>query len=419
MKLIDRQIAESSAALLAAPEFIEAVKKPATLDQTISDVLQGARIGKVFVLRGGDAKILYESFNVALLRADLPISPEWVTVETENEYTRVRNVQLPDSRVLQVGLVLDRNFLNWEIIDRRVVNYVTGIVLALFLASTLLTWLLLSPLRLLIGHLQQTTSTMENLKDVNPLPAPLRSHGTSRWDRSDEFSGLLKTVQKLIERINFNNKLTRSWTFQMAHELKTPLAIIRAETQHNERDRKIPDQYAQTVTSEVDHMTEIISQFLDWAELENMPYQQDLHALRVKAAVTEVASRLEKIYPGRLVLKIENDFGVFANPVHLEQIIQNLAVNALKFSPADSPVEIHVSHNSLTVSDQGPGIPPDVRERLGQPFNVGPRSGGSSTGSGLGLAWAISVAKVYQWQFEIKEAPVGTEAIVRFPIEEA
>lgn len=419
LKLIDRQIAESSSALLDSAEFLRDVNTPKRLDDTISKVLQGARIGKVFILRRADGKILYESFNVALLRAELPLRPEWVAVETENEYTRVRNVPLAGGGlILQVGLVLDRNFLNWEIIDRRVVNYVTGIVLALFLASALMTWLLLSPLRLLIEHLRFTTSTMENLKDVGPLPAPLRTYRGSFWNRADEFSGLLSTVQKLMERINFNNKLTRSWTFQMAHELKTPLAIIRAETQHQHQDLKVSPEFSRLVTGEVDHMTEIISQFLDWAELENMPYQRDLHALRLRTAVAEVAARLEKVYPGRLILKMEMDFSVFANPVHLEQMIQNLMGNALKYSFTASVVEVLVSHNSLRIRDVGPGIPKAVRDRLGQPFNVGPRINGTRTGSGLGLAWVMTVAKLYQWPFELHETSAGTEVVVRFPVEE-
>ena len=90
-------------------------------------MLKGARIGKIFVLRNPKAEIVYQSFNVGLLQTDIPIQNEWVAVETENEYVRVRNISLSKDSplILQVGLVLDRNFLNWEIIDNRL--YLTGI----------------------------------------------------------------------------------------------------------------------------------------------------------------------------------------------------------------------------------------------------------------------------------------------------
>ncbi len=420
LKLVDRQIAESSSALLASDDFKDSVKNTASVEEAISRVLGGSRIGKVFVLRDRNAKILYESFNVGLLKTDLPIEPEWVAVETKNEYVRVRNIPLPGPRtlVLQVGLVLDRNFLDWEIIDLRVINYVSGIVVALFLASVILTLLLLSPLRLLIAHLREATSHLVNLRNVRPLPMRLTRYTHGFWAKSDEFSSLLSTVQKLIDRINMNYKLTRSWTLQMAHELKTPLAIVRAETEAQRKSGLLPNHYASTVIKEVEQMSDIVSQFLEWAELESSQIQKDLHALRMKAVATAVAGRLDKIGPGRIRLELNFDFAVFANPIHLEQLISNLLSNALKFSPQTKNVDIIVAQNTLIIRDFGPGLPDEVKERIGEPFNVGSHEGSARTGSGLGLAWVFTVAKLYDWDFDIRKVLDGTEATVRFPLEE-
>lgn len=419
LKLIDRQIAESSTVLLESRDFNNSVKNIASVEETISKVLKGARIGKTFVLRDLKGKIVYQSFNVGLLNADLPIHPEWVAVETESEYIRVRNIPLPKKKlILQVGLVLDRNFLNWEILDNRVINYVAGIVVTLFLTSVVITLFLLSPLRLLIGHLKEATSNLINLKDVRPLPMRLTRYTNGFWSKSDEFSGLLNVVQKLISRINLNYKLTRSWTLQMAHELKTPLAIIRAETEAKRKENRLPEKYAQGVIDEIQQMSEIISQFLEWAELESSQLQKDLHALRMKSVMKSVAARLEKISPGRLQLKLHSDFSVFANPIHLDQLISNLVTNALKFSLVTQKVELILSNYSLTVKDHGPGIPEEVRERIGEPFNVGSHEAEGLVGNGLGLAWISTVAKLYQWEFDIRSGPDGTEAIVQFPREE-
>ncbi|NJM09880.1 MAG: hypothetical protein HC883_03030, partial [Bdellovibrionaceae bacterium] len=225
-----------------------------------------------------------------------------------------RNVPVDDNRILQVGLVLDRNFLDWEIIDQRVINYVSVIVLCLFLASVLLTVILLSPLRLLIAHLREITSGLTNLKDVKPLPYRLSSYTKGFWARSDEFASLLETVKLLIDRINLNYKLTRSWTLQMAHELKTPLAIIRSEAEALPPSSGLSGSFSKDIINEVDQMTHIISDFLDWAELENAIVQKDLHALRMRPVVEAVAARLEKINPGRIRLSIATDFSVFQIP---------------------------------------------------------------------------------------------------------
>jgi hypothetical protein len=112
LKLIDRQISESSTELLKAAGRGRGLLDPEKAEETISRVLRGARIGKVFIIRDSGGKIAYQSFNAGLLNAEIPVTPEWVTVYTENEYLRVRNLKLPGPRhmLLQVGLVLDRNF---------------------------------------------------------------------------------------------------------------------------------------------------------------------------------------------------------------------------------------------------------------------------------------------------------------------
>lgn len=415
LKLIDHQIAESSSVLLKSRDFIDSVKNPNSIEEAISRVLRGARIGKVFILRDPAGKIIYQSFNASLLQTDLPTHPEWVVGETKTEYVRLRNISLdgPEKLILQVGLVVDRNFLEWEIVDKRVIGYITGIIVALFFASALLTHILLAPSRLLIGHLKEATSHLVSLKDVRPLPKQLTQDAGRFWTKSDEFSILVNTIQKLIDRINLNYKLTRSWTLQMAHELKTPLAIIRAETESKKNEGFVPPLYANDVVREVQNMSEIISQFLDWAELENSQAQRDLHALRMKNVIGNIASRLDKIDPARIQLELESDFSVLADPNHLDQLVTNLVVNALKFSRAR--VEMVLSDHAVVVRDYGKGIPKEVKERIGQPFNVGSGYQTGVRGNGLGLAWVSTIAKIYDWKLEIKSDIFGTEAIVHFP----
>jgi signal transduction histidine kinase len=421
LKLIDKQIGESSESLLSSREFIEATDKLDTVEDTISKVLQGTRIGKVFILRDANAKILYQSFNVSLLKTELPIHPEWVAVKTEEEYVRVRNIELPGPRhlTLQVGLVLDKNFLNWEILDSHVINYIIGIVVALFFASVLLTLVLLSPLRLLIRHLKEITSNLGNLRDLKPLPRKLLKFGRAFWASADEFSSLVSTTQKLIDRINRNHKLTRSWTLQMAHELKTPLAILRAEVESKKKMGLLPEPYTQEAFKEIHHMSEIITQFLDWADLENSEVQKNLHALRMKALLKSLVSRLDKIAPERIRIQVGADFSVFANPIHLDLMIMNILTNALKFSPAAKTVDIIVEDHVLVIRDYGMGISKEVVERLGQPFNVGIHEEEGVTGNGLGLAWVTTVAKIYEWKLAIQSSFDGTEVRVEFPREEA
>lgn len=411
LALIDHHITQSAEALLATPNFVDTLKRPEGISEMISKVLKGRRIGHVFLLKGPNGETLYKSVNAALIDAELPITPEWNGVDTEGEYVRYRNVRWPGTDwTFQVAYVVNRGFIDWQLFDHRVVAFIAGIIGVLFCISVVLTLLLLSPLRLLVRHLDLATGNLINLRDVEPLPKKLMAQG---WAASDEFSTLISTVNKLIDRINLNYKLTRSWTLQMAHELKTPLAILRAETEGQRRAGAIPLAYSRDVIHEIETMTDTISRFLDWAELESSQVRDDLHAIHLHQALEAAANRLEKIAPKRIEMQIDSRFQVIANPMHVDQLVTNLLTNAIKYSPSTEPVQVRLSGRSLTVRDFGPGIPSEVRERIGQPFNVGP----NKAGNGLGLAWVSTVSKLYEWGLDVRSDTGGTEATVRFPFE--
>lgn len=413
--LIDRQITEISEILIHSEEFKKAIRQPRTLDETISKVLGSRRIGKIFVLRDENNKILSQNFNVALIGVEIPTHPEWATVESTNEHVRVRNIEIKESEsVFQVGLVINRYFINWEIIDAQLIYFVLGVVVLLFFASVLLTFYLLEPLRILISHLRDTTSRLVDLQDLSPLPKKLHIYQNRAWARSDEFSSLVGNVQALIDRINLNYKLTRSWTFQMAHELKTPLSLLRTDLETQMKRNEISPENFRSFATEIDHMSEIIGQFLEWAEVESTRVQKHLHANKLNAVVQSLVTRLDKLSPNRLKLTVDKEFSVICNPGHLEQLLLNLLTNALKYS-GNQQVLVVIKNHRLEITDLGPGIPESVKVRLGEPFNVGPDSGG---GHGLGLAWVSSVAKLYGWKLTLESNGLGTRAVLLFPTEE-
>jgi signal transduction histidine kinase len=72
--------------------------------------------------------------------------------------------------------------------------------------------------------------------------------------------------------------------------------------------------------------------------------------------------------------------------------------------------------NALEIEDRGPGIPRDVAERIGQPFNYGHKGTG---GFGLGLAWVSTICHKYGWTLSFRAANAGIGSIARidFPVE--
>ena len=415
--LIDQQIEEASALLFSSPEFQKAVHDPKRLDEIISKVLVSKRIGKVFVLRDKDGKILSQNFNVALIGVELPTTPEWATAESSNEFVRIQNFRIPgpEKYMFQLGLSLNKNFIDWEVIDKRGYNYIFGIVLILFFASVPLTLFLMQPLRILITHLRSATSRLISHQELEPLPKPLLDFRKSYWGQGDEFSDLIGNVGELMDRININYKMTRSWTAQMAHELKTPLSVMRASLETIAKKNELPVESSRSLVREIDKMSLIIGQFLDWAEIESKQVQKNLYSIKMQVIVREVVDQLKGLSADRIQLETQNEFSVIANPMHLEQMISNLLTNALKFSPGDKKVEVSIQNRRLIVRDYGLGISAKVKARLGEPFNVGTEA---QSGNGLGLAWVSSVAKLYGWKFEIRSNSDGTRAQIDFPSEE-
>src|SRR5690606_4763961 len=145
----------------------------------------------------------------------------------------------------------------------------------------------------------------------------------------DEFMQLLEGFNSLTEKINRGYRLTKFWSYQMAHELKTPLAVIEAEVEVAAGDKMIDAKTAASVKTEVSRMAGTISTFLDWAEVENQKGQGILHSVRASKILNDLQLHLEKKFTGRVRLEIVEDFTFIANLQHAEQFLKNLIVNAL------------------------------------------------------------------------------------------
>ena len=204
----------------------------------------------------------------------------------------------------------------------------------------------------------------------------------------------------------------------MAHELKTPLTLMRTEIEFSSRKQEISADLAKSLLEEVDYISDVVTHFLDWADLENSPLRGEIHAVRLAPTVESLKAKFERLYPNRLRVKISDDPVVLSNRMHLEQVLNNLILNSLRYSPVDSMVDLLVENNSFRVVDRGAGIPRSVMERLGEPFNFGPNSGyREMKGNGLGLAWVSSVSKIYDWSLHVRSSHRGTDMSIDFPLE--
>jgi two-component system, OmpR family, sensor kinase len=221
----------------------------------------------------------------------------------------------------------------------------------------------------------------------------------------DEVARLATTLNAMLERIEHGVREQHRLVADASHELRTPLAAMRAELDVSLRADDLPDAARAVLESareEVDRMTRTVDDLLvlaslDEGRLELLVEPLDLRdvveravaALRPLARTSGVALALEG--PGATAVGDGDRIG---------HALRNLIENAIKFSPAGAAVEVTTwarpAEVGVTVRDEGPGVAPELRERIfDRFFRADPARERASGGGGLGLAIAHEIAQAH------------------------
>lgn len=237
----------------------------------------------------------------------------------------------------------------------------------------------------------------------------------------DELSQLATTLNLMMDRLQRSFEEIRRFTADAAHEIRTPLTIIRNEAEVILRLPRSPEQYQVTLRSIIDetlHMAHFADQLL-------MLCRADVDLNRKQAVVPldlDLADAVESLGPLarqkriQIDLSLEESLYVMANSLQLQQLWRNLIENALKYTPENGQVRIASKGDGdsmiVTISDTGIGIPsghlPHVFERF---YRVDPSRQRSSGGAGLGLAICRSIVEGLAGEIQI-ESIVGQGTLV-------
>jgi two-component system sensor histidine kinase KdpD len=201
----------------------------------------------------------------------------------------------------------------------------------------------------------------------------------------------------------------------VSHDLRTPLASIKASVSglrqpgadYSEEDRA---ELLAAIEEEADRLTRLVSDLLDASRLEAGALVPDRRPHDLAELIDTAVRRLEPRLGNRpLTIEIPETLPPVAyDYTQVDRIITNLLENALVHTPANSPLEIRVRAAAdeirVEVTDHGPGVPPEDRERLFRSFERG-RTGGR--GTGLGLAIARGFVEAHGGRIWIESAPGG------------
>ena len=278
---------------------------------------------------------------------------------------------------------------------------IAGFILVIIYAITL-SKMLIAPITTLNKKLSNMNEHL--MKSIKTEELPL------------EFEPLGETINRLISRIQNFVKYQKELFIGTAHELKTPLAVIKLKNQVTLIKKRTPEEYieALNVTNKTkDEMNIIVSNILNIGRQEgaqlDKPVEVDvIQILKQKADDFKLLAENEH---KKLIMNFQPDgFMATLQVSLLNQIIQNFLQNALKFTPQDKSVILQSSQDDfgllIEVIDEGCGI--DDTVDLFAPF----KRQGNKSGVGLGLFLAKSAADALGAKISIKNREDGVDGTV-------
>jgi signal transduction histidine kinase len=427
-RLIDQQI-ESVASLLISSDLSRVeLKEFEDAAKIIEDITEGERPNQFVIVYNRKGVQVYRSSSADYLPGNISLTPTWQTIENGGHFIRVLSVPLEKHKVgpvrmLQTGLILDEALVRWREVGRYVFMYSSLLLILILFSTFILSRTLLLPLTDLANYLRYMGSRFDETQISGVDHSAQVPPRALRLTKSkDEFGQLVQAAQGLHDRIGQALRTTQVWTAQMAHEMKTPLTILQNRLDALSQSDDTPvipsvrEQTLKEAQKEVLHLNRLINSFLEWTAVENFPVSDsDLHAIRLKSEVEEIAEKMARDYPGRITLEADSMDRVFARPGFVQQAVSNLISNALKYSPAESVVRVVLKGSILSIYDRGSGVPAEVLGNIGQPFNYGRTQ---KHGFGLGLAWVTTICRKYGWQLEflrtVSPGEVETESRLNF-----
>ena len=253
-----------------------------------------------------------------------------------------------------------------------------------------------------------------NASALDPLPAePL----------PDELRPLIGALNGLLARLGESIAAQRAFIGDAAHELRSPLTALRLQAQLLERAGSESERAAaaSALTAGIDRATHLVGQLLELASLEPDSASHRFTSVSLDALAKDAVAMQAGVAAERgvdLGLAPSEPVQVHGDAASLAILLRNLVDNAVRYTPPGGRVDVAVGVQDgapvLSVSDTGPGIPAEDRERVFDRFYRVPGSGES--GSGLGLAIARRIAELHAARITLADAPGGgLRASVAFP----
>lgn len=243
--------------------------------------------------------------------------------------------------------------------------------------------------------------------------------------RGDEFDQLADVINDMLDRIGRLMEGVRQVSNAIAHDLRTPITRARTRLEDATLHAETPVELRAAIeraTADLDGIVGVFQALLRIAEIEAGSRRAAFARIDLAAPLAAVAELYEAVAEERgvtLSTTLPDHVMSFGDAALIQQAVANLVDNAVKFSPSGGAASLSArllgGGLEIAVTDHGPGIPTEDRQKATQRFYRG-ETARHTPGSGLGLALVQAVAQLHGGVLRLEDAEPGLRAVLALPL---
>ena len=316
--------------------------------------------------------------------------------------------------------------LDVDTIERSILFDALGILLVVIVAGSCAAYFL-------IGHYTKPVQQLsDHMKEISPntLSDSIEIEGGG-----EEIQELVKSFNQMTEQLDEAFAMQRRFSASAAHELRTPIAVLRTKLdvfKKKKREQHEYDELVTTMETYIDRLSSIITDLLEFAETSELGEVEDVS---LDSVIKTVVDDLESVAQNNMInMQIDahsdtqseaQNLIVKGNTNLLYRALYNLVENAIRYNNEEGSVNITLETRGqegvVIIADTGVGIAPEQRELVFEPFyRVNKSRSREFGGAGIGLSLVKTILKRHGASITVSENnPQGSVFTIRIPLVDA
>jgi len=245
--------------------------------------------------------------------------------------------------------------------------------------------------------------------------------------RKDELGRLAETFNAMIARLKDSFQRINQFSIDVSHELKTPLTILKGETEVVLRKERNSEEYKKLLQSnleEIDRMAQIIDDLLLLSKADSQDIKLNIGNISLRDLVSDVCVNMKLFADKKDIALVVDDLAdvrMAGDELKLRRMLWNIMENGIKYTQQGGIVTVSSYTNNgyvcINVKDNGIGISNDDIKYIFDRFYRADRSRKRESGSGLGLSISKWIAEAHKGFIEVVSQPSkGSQFLIKLPI---